>query len=81
MPSANPPCGYAAPPNGRPSPLSLRDISPHCGESPFARGGLDFVTDMPPLKREVAMPQALTEGLHSGRQIAAPTGYFIDLLN
>ena len=27
------------------------------------------------------MPQALTEGLHSGRQIAAPTGYFIDLLN
>ena len=24
--------------NLRPSPLSLRDISPHCGESPFARG-------------------------------------------
>ena len=22
-------------PNGRPSPLSLRNISPHCGESPF----------------------------------------------
>ena len=24
-------------PNGSPSPLSLRDISPHCGESPFTR--------------------------------------------
>ena len=24
-------------PNRCPSPLSLRDISPHCGESPFAR--------------------------------------------
>jgi hypothetical protein len=43
--------------------------------------GLDFAIALAPLKREVAMPQALTEGLHSGRQIAAPTGYFIDLLN
>ena len=25
-------------PNGRPSTLSLREISLHCGESPFARG-------------------------------------------
>ena len=24
-------------PDGSPSPLSLRDISPHCGESPFTR--------------------------------------------
>ena len=35
--------------NLRPSPLSLRDISPHCGESPFARGGKDFATDLAPL--------------------------------
>ena len=27
------------PPNRSPSPLSLRDISPHCGESPFTQRG------------------------------------------
>ena len=36
----NPPvcsrCSQPAP-DGSPSPLSLRDISPHCGESPFTR--------------------------------------------
>ena len=34
----NPSTAYGGPPPNRcPSPLSLRDISPHCGESPFAR--------------------------------------------
>ena len=32
---AIPPAATPLPPNWRPSPLSLRDISPHCGESPF----------------------------------------------
>ena len=62
MPSANPPCGYAAPPNGRPSPLSLRDISPHCGESPFARGAY-VLTFFASLKREVATPQGVDGGI------------------
>ena len=35
---AIPPAATPLPPNRRPSPLSLRDISPHCGESPVARG-------------------------------------------
>ena len=29
-------------PDGSPSPLSLRDISPHCGESPFTREPFDI---------------------------------------
>ena len=36
-------------------PQSLRDSS-------LCKGALEFVTDKPPLTREVAMPQALTEG-------------------
>ncbi len=31
----SPPAREITSPNGRPSPLSLRDISPHCGESPL----------------------------------------------
>ena len=47
---AIPPAATPLPPNWRPSPLSLRDISPHCGESPFTREAKRLQKPRPPCK-------------------------------
>ena len=49
-------------PDGSPSPLSLRDISPHCGESPFTQGS-----------RKCAVPYVAYS--HKGAVNARPYGH------
>ena len=66
-------------PNRCPSPLSLCDISPHCGESPLDKNkGSRIVYNQPPLQREGDRRHAAVEGLFGGSK-PPPYGYLYPL--
>ena len=52
------------PPNRCPSPLSLRDISPHCGESPITREAYRLHLLRPPCKKRGGKRRSRRGGLH-----------------
>ena len=64
-----PPPTAAPPPNRCPSPLSLRDISPHCGESPITREAYRLHLLRPPCKGgKAAQPQGGARSAYAKKQ-------------